>query len=143
MFSIGHWKLEGHVPVPCTFEEWLAWMQTETWENGLRRVAETTVSPEPNRVWVSTVFLGLDHAFGRQGPPILFETMIFGGEHDQYQTRCATWDEAEAMHEVAVAIATAANVKSFENQKEKAYEEGKGQRVPSVRRRRPKRRPEG
>ena len=49
---------------------------------------------------VSTVFLGLDHAFDG-GTPLLFETMIFGGEHDEYQERYATWDEAEAGHLVA------------------------------------------
>lgn len=38
-------------------------------------------------IYVSTVFLGLDHSFGSFGEckPVLFETMIFGGEHDQYQ----------------------------------------------------------
>jgi hypothetical protein len=41
---------------------------------------------------ISTVFLGIDHAF-HGGPPILFETMIFGGIHDQYQKRCATWEQ--------------------------------------------------
>lgn len=58
-----------------------------------RRVGSTS----KDGVLVSTVFLALDHAFGG-GKPILFETMIFGGEHDQYQDRCSTWEEAEAMH---------------------------------------------
>ncbi len=52
-------------------------------------------------VLVSTVFLGIDHNFENEGPPLLFETMIFGGEHDQYQTRCSTWDEALIQHEEA------------------------------------------
>ena len=47
---------------------------------------------------VSTVFLGLDHNFGWDGPPVLFETMVFGGEHDREQERYCTWDEAEAGH---------------------------------------------
>jgi hypothetical protein len=34
-------------------------------------------------VRVSTVFLGLDHSWN-VGPPVLFETMIFGGELDGY-----------------------------------------------------------
>jgi hypothetical protein len=49
---------------------------------------------------VSTVFLGMDHSFGG-GTPVLFETMIFGGEHDQYQERYCTWDEAEKGHQIA------------------------------------------
>ena len=51
-------------------------------------------------VSVSTVFLGMDHSFGG-GTPVLFETMIFGGEHDQYQERYCTWDEAERGHQIA------------------------------------------
>ena len=39
------------------------------------------------------------------GPPILFETMIFGGPEDQYTDRCSTWDEAVKMHEKACAVA--------------------------------------
>lgn len=52
------------------------------------------------KVLVSTVFLGLDHSWDG-GKPLLFETMIFGGKHDQYQTRCSTWDEAIIQHEEA------------------------------------------
>jgi hypothetical protein len=65
-----------------------------------RRVAET----KRGDVRVSTVFLGLDHSFG-DGPPLIFETMIFGGEHDEWIDRCSTYDEAEAMHERAVRLA--------------------------------------
>ena len=54
-----------------------------------------------NGVTVSTVFLGIDHAFGDR-KPLLFETMIFGGVNDGYQTRYATWIGAEAGHKKAV-----------------------------------------
>lgn len=54
---------------------------------------------------ISTVFLSIDHSFNG-GKPILFETMIFGGIHDQYQDRCSTWDEALKMHQVAVDLIT-------------------------------------
>jgi len=55
---------------------------------------------------ISTVFLGVDHSFDFLGDhiPIVFETMIFGGEHNDYQTRCATWDQALEMHQTAVDI---------------------------------------
>ena len=53
---------------------------------------------------VSTVFLGIDHSFG-DGPPVLWETMIFGGKHDQFQERCSTWDQAEQMHKRACQLA--------------------------------------
>lgn len=49
-------------------------------------------------VTISTVFLGINHNWG-DGPPVLFETMIFGGEHDEAQWRYHTYDEAEAGHQ--------------------------------------------
>lgn len=51
---------------------------------------------------VSTVFLGLDHAFGG-GPPLLFETMIFGGKYGDWQWRWTTRACAEAGHARIVA----------------------------------------
>jgi len=54
-------------------------------------------------VQISTVFLGIDHSWDN-GPPVLFETMVFGGNHDQYQERCSTWKQAEDMHERACAL---------------------------------------
>ena len=64
-----------------------------------RRVAQTLVG-EAN---VSTVFLGIDHVLFGGGPPILFETMVFGGQYDDRQWRYSTWDEAVAGHEAVVA----------------------------------------
>lgn len=37
----------------------------------------------PNGDYISTVFLGLDHAFN-ETTPILFESMVFGGYYDEY-----------------------------------------------------------
>lgn len=65
-----------------------------------RNVAKSTAVFNGVNVGVSTVFLGLNHQYG-DGPPLLFETMIFGGLLDQYQERCSTWEEADKMHEVA------------------------------------------
>lgn len=45
---------------------------------------------------VSTVFLCMNHGFG--GTSLFFESMVFGGELDGKQERCATWAEAEEMH---------------------------------------------
>lgn len=41
-------------------------------DDDYKRVAQDDVG----ELWVSTVWLGIDHAFG-DGPPIIFETMIF------------------------------------------------------------------
>ncbi len=51
---------------------------------------------------ISTVFLGLDHNFLSEGPPILFETMIFGGRFDQNQYRYSTYDDARSGHNLAI-----------------------------------------
>lgn len=53
-------------------------------------------------VFISTVFLGIDHRFIDNSGPILFETMIFSGEHDQYQERYSTWAEAVRGHDEIV-----------------------------------------
>lgn len=46
-------------------------------------------------VRVSTVWLGLDHSLGR-GAPMIFETMVFGGQLDQeterYSTEAQAWE---------------------------------------------------
>ena len=91
--------LDGHTPVPCEdLLTWARWLETAT-----RRVAETQIGTYR----VSTVFLGLNHSFGA-GPPLLFETMIFGGtDADEFQERYTTWDKAVKGHEEAVALVQA------------------------------------
>lgn len=91
-----HYKLEGHKAVECEDPmEWAKWFETA------ERKVELT---ERGDVSVSTVFLGLDHGFSfshaETGPPIVFETLVFGGEHDGDMTRCSTWDEAVKGHRI-------------------------------------------
>lgn len=85
--------LRGHTPVPAnSMREW-----AEFFEDASRRIVrKTQLTPT---IEVSTVFLGMDHNFGREGSPILFETMVFRNESGEEMDRCSTWDEAEAMHE--------------------------------------------
>jgi hypothetical protein len=66
-----------------------------------RRIALTQIA---EGISVSTVFLALDHSFGC-GPPVLWETMIFGGEHDGEQWRYTSKDEALIGHDFAVHVA--------------------------------------
>lgn len=88
--------LKDKTPVQCDdLLEWSKWFETAD-----RHIAKT----EADGVKVSTVFLGLDHSYG-DGPPVLFETMIFGGEHDEEQWRYYTWEEAEIGHREACKIA--------------------------------------
>lgn len=73
--KIGHYILN---PDGTTTEvdllTWAAWF--ENFEN--RRVAYY----EREGYWVSTVFLGIDHNWGK-GPPLLFETMVFSDVREQ------------------------------------------------------------
>lgn len=87
---------DDHTVVPCNdLLLWASWFETAE-----RSVGNTQI----NKIRISTVFLGIDHNFGDGDPtPVLFETMIFGGEHDDYQERYTTWDAAIAGHKKAIA----------------------------------------
>uniref|UniRef100_A0A6M3LRW0 Uncharacterized protein n=1 Tax=viral metagenome TaxID=1070528 RepID=A0A6M3LRW0_9ZZZZ len=84
-----HYILDGHKTKQC--DDLLIW--AKWFEKAERHVADDTI----DGVRISTVFLGLDHQYG-QGPPLLFETMVFGGPNDQDQLRYSSWDEAEKGH---------------------------------------------
>ena len=85
-------------PVPLDFDKMLNNPALQM-SNSDRQVAHNTIG----KVRISTVFLQLDHQWG-EGPPLVFETMIFGGEHDQYQERFHTWVEAEEGHKRALLL---------------------------------------
>ena len=93
MKTNGKYILKGKKVVPeYDLMKWGKWFETAE-----RHVADTKIG----KVRVSTVFLGLDHNWG-MGKPILFEMMVFGGKHDQYQERYHTWEEAERGHQKAL-----------------------------------------
>ena len=52
---------------------------------------------------VSTVYLGLNHAWTPEVAPLIFETMIFGGEYDQWQCRWSTKERAIQGHKATIA----------------------------------------
>ena len=98
---------DDHNLVPVDLMTWAKWFGEAD-----RRVAGTEVGG----LWISTVFLGINHQWDAYGPPLLFETMVFskvkdpsrygdgegwGGEEDM--ARYATWDEAIAGHAAMVA----------------------------------------
>src|SRR5215216_2276915 len=64
-------------------------------------IEQTTVGP----IWLSTVWIGLDHNYLDTGPPLIFETMGFLAQGsrpdfgaDIGQARYATEDEARRGH---------------------------------------------
>ena len=91
---MANYILNGHKAVECDdLMKWGKWFQTAD-----RFVAKTIVGD----IEISTAFLGIDHS-SVDGLPILFETMIFGGDFDQDEWRYSTWEEAEKGHQQAVA----------------------------------------
>jgi hypothetical protein len=87
-----------HEVVSTDLRTWSkAFGNTKAFEKA-RRVGKTTVGDAE----VSTVFLGINHEF-MGGPPLWFETMVFGGDYDADQWRYTTWAEAEAGHARVVA----------------------------------------
>ena len=90
---MSNYTLKGKTPIPV--DDILKW--AKSFENQDRRVAKTMIG----KVRVSTVFLGIDYSFG-EGPPLLFETMVFGGALDQEEDRYCTWEQAETGHKKMV-----------------------------------------
>ena len=66
---------------------------------GDRHVNLTRFEDGLDVITVSTVFLGLDHNMYMGGQPLLFETLIFGGEHGGFYERYSTWEDANKGHE--------------------------------------------
>ncbi len=69
--------------------EWGEWFETAKRHIAVDNIGDVTIS---------TVFLGIDHAFLDDAAPVLFETLVFGGDHDGEMERYHTWEEAEAGH---------------------------------------------
>lgn len=92
----GRYVLENREPRPePDLITWAKWFEVP--QN--RIVAQTVVCCQE----VSKVFIGIDHRFFDEGPPVLFETMVFGkGPHEGEQRRYSTWDEAVTGHEAVV-----------------------------------------
>lgn len=67
------------------------------WAQWFERANRTVARDKTADGQVSTVFLGLDHSFG-EGPPLLYETMVFGGSMDQEMQRYTTRKQAVAGH---------------------------------------------
>lgn len=80
---------ENNIPFLCEdTEKWGKWF-----ESANRHVARTVI----DHITISTVFLGIDHQWDA-GPPLLFETMVFGGEFDGEQERYSSYTDASIGH---------------------------------------------
>lgn len=88
--------LNGKEVVECEdLLTWTVWMEDN---RSNRRVAYEYI----DGVTISTVFTGVGYRCSSDMRPILFETLVFGGELNGEMTRCRTWAEAEVMHKKMV-----------------------------------------
>ena len=88
---------------PYEEQDVLVWARD--FEKADRVVAQTATSGGD----ISTVWLGLDHNWFGVGPPLIFETMVFGGPLDGEQERYATEADAIAGHAAMVERVRRAN----------------------------------
>lgn len=104
----------GNEPLPASIEEFMVWQATQPDDWWVVKQYEL-VSPE-GEVRVSTVFLhGLNSSFTKDGPPILWETMVFGGDMDGYQERYTSHEDAVAGHDETVKLVLEARDKTTEH----------------------------
>jgi hypothetical protein len=102
----------GRTPQPNHYDRAGKPMPMSLWVMALeshldQRVAEDFIDTDEGQVRVSTIWLGLDMGFtyfSQHAVPMIFETMIFGGKHDQSQWRYPTEEAAQAGHDQAVAL---------------------------------------
>ena len=90
---------------PITSERWMELKRDASyWRVGLTDLGR--------RGRVSTVWLGLNHAFD-DGPPLIFETLVFGGPLAVTMERYTTLEQARAGHEVMVRRVSRLRVRPF------------------------------
>lgn len=71
------------------------------------RIAHTKIVTSKGAITVSTVYLVLDHSFG-DGPPVLWESMVFGGPIDEDQRRYTSRADAVTGHAELVSLTRSA-----------------------------------
>lgn len=79
---------DAHIPERCSMRE--------AFSPDVMKVLQRT---NLYKVWVSTVFLAIDHSWG-DSDPLLFETMVFPNDSmlDKDMARCSTYEQAVTQH---------------------------------------------
>jgi hypothetical protein len=117
--AVGQYILDkdGNPVLEPNLFKWAFWLEYSHRSTGKdnRIVQQDTI----DGVRVSTVFLGLDHNYrniGKARPykPILWETMIFCGEHDGYCRRYSSRKAAVAGHMAAIRLVKGADIVELE-----------------------------
>lgn len=82
---------------------WAAWFAKSHKERAIATFSLNKKGSNLNFV-VCTVFLGVDHNMYDVGPPLLYETAVFGGILDGERILSATKEEAKRAHEKMIQI---------------------------------------
>jgi hypothetical protein len=97
---------DGNPRLVHSVREWAEWFEHSHQSKG--KDCRILQQDHIGKVFISTVFLGLDHNYYDDGPPVLWETMIFHdmpeSALDQYMQRYCTRDEAIIGHMKAVEL---------------------------------------
>jgi len=102
-------EADGTVRSTTSIEEWSTFFQSKDRTiaydsfrlDKVNEVIHKLDTGEQGAIVVSTVFLAVGHSFG-ESEPVLFETRIFGGKNNEYQTRYTTKKAALEGHQEAV-----------------------------------------
>ena len=93
--DFGMWYDRRRRPIEMT-----AWgLKFENYNDYKRVCADDVLTQDGQLLWVSTVWVGLDMRW-QQGPPLIFETMIFKDDHaeDEYCERYCSEASARDGH---------------------------------------------
>jgi hypothetical protein len=91
--GVTHWMLIDGQAIPTTdVARFIEWKRLND-----PHIGDTQIG----NIRISTVLLPIDHQFG-DGPPVIFETMVFGGPLNDEQERYCTLAEARSGHEAMV-----------------------------------------
>lgn len=94
------YKLDGKRPVKVSSMLDVAYLFEQG--NTDRIIGSTILDKKDEKIIVSTAFLCIDHSFGGEGPPILFETCIIDSDRTGPIKRYSSWDVAKKGHEETV-----------------------------------------
>ena len=98
---------------PMTLMEWV----TRCTDPSAARVAADSIGDAE----VSTVWIGIDLNWLDDGPPLIFETMVFGGQLDGHTVRYSTEADAREGHaRMVTCVAQAAEVPAPDEARELA-----------------------
>jgi hypothetical protein len=78
---------DNNQPIKCSTELWANWME----QHPDRKIIGRTYLTKD--IFISTVFLGIDHSFN-DSKPVLWETMICGGKYDGEMERYTSFQDA-------------------------------------------------